>query len=224
MEFVGVMIEFPCWASMVSTACIVLYNNKRSAEETLIVTAWLWVHRTINGVRLWFPGASVASGAPEHGRCLVSKWRSTLKRRTWRHQHDNWSSFWVTGVERCAVRSKSAVWIRSPHWTWSLNISMSGVGAQGGPCTATIFNLLCVPICFISPVIPYSKKKSRPATRHVCAWGERRYSSYSFTISALDGGEWSASRPGRAFTPRERTRGTHCTGGWVGPRAGLDTG
>ena len=31
---------------------------------------------------------------------------------------------------------------------------------------------------------------------------------------------WSASRPGR-FYPRERP-GTHCTGGWVGPRAGLD--
>jgi hypothetical protein len=31
--------------------------------------------------------------------------------------------------------------------------------------------------------------------------GERRYSSYSFSTSALDGGEWSASRPGRAFTP-----------------------
>jgi hypothetical protein len=49
------------------------------------------------------------------------------------------------------------------------------------------------------------------------------YSSYSFTTSALDGGEWSASRPGRTFTPGERTPDTHCTGGWVGPRAGLDT-
>jgi hypothetical protein len=29
--------------------------------------------------------------------------------------------------------------------------------------------------------------------------GERRYSSYSFTTSALDGSEWSASRPGRAL-------------------------
>jgi hypothetical protein len=49
-----------------------------------------------------------------------------------------------------------------------------------------------------------------------------RYSSYSFLISALDGGEWSESRPGRALPPGERTPGTHCTGGWVGPRAGLD--
>jgi hypothetical protein len=35
--------------------------------------------------------------------------------------------------------------------------------------------------------------------------GERRCSSYSFSTAALDGGEWPASRPGRAFTPGERT-------------------
>jgi hypothetical protein len=39
--------------------------------------------------------------------------------------------------------------------------------------------------------------------------------------SALDGGEWSVSRPGR-FIPRERAPGTHCIGGWVDPRAVLD--
>jgi len=33
-------------------------------------------------------------------------------------------------------------------------------------------------------------------------------------IFLLDGGEWSASRPGR-FTPKERTPGTHWIGGWV---------
>jgi hypothetical protein len=44
-------------------------------------------------------------------------------------------------------------------------------------------------------------KKSCPATRHGGAWGERRYSSYSFLTSAVDGGEWSASRPGRALPP-----------------------
>jgi hypothetical protein len=49
------------------------------------------------------------------------------------------------------------------------------------------------------------------------------YSSCLFTTSALDGGEWSASRPRPRFTPGERTPGTHCTGGWVGLRAGLDT-
>jgi hypothetical protein len=32
-------------------------------------------------------------------------------------------------------------------------------------------------------------------------WGDRRYSSYSYLTSALDGGEWSASRSGRALPP-----------------------
>jgi hypothetical protein len=39
--------------------------------------------------------------------------------------------------------------------------------------------------------------------------------------SALVGGEWLASRFGR-FTPGESAPGTHWTGGWVGPRTGLD--
>jgi hypothetical protein len=47
----------------------------------------------------------------------------------------------------------------------------------------------------------YTKMQSSPATRHGGAWGERRYSSCSFLTSALGGGEWSASRPGRALPP-----------------------
>jgi hypothetical protein len=39
--------------------------------------------------------------------------------------------------------------------------------------------------------------------------------------SALDGGEMSASRPGR-FTPKERAPGTHWIRCWAGPRAVLD--
>jgi hypothetical protein len=43
----------------------------------------------------------------------------------------------------------------------------------------------------------------------------------SFLISALDGGEWSAS--GSSYlTPGERATGTHWIGGWVGPTAGVD--
>jgi hypothetical protein len=42
-----------------------------------------------------------------------------------------------------------------------------------------------------------------------------------FLTSALDAGEWSVTRPGR-FTLVEVAPGTHCMGGWVGPRAGLD--
>jgi hypothetical protein len=42
-----------------------------------------------------------------------------------------------------------------------------------------------------------------------------------FFTSALVGGEWSDSRPGR-FTPGERAPGNYCIGGLLGPRAGLD--
>jgi hypothetical protein len=40
-----------------------------------------------------------------------------------------------------------------------------------------------------------------------------------FLTSALVGGEWSTSRPGRFV---ERAPSTHRTGGWVDLRAGLD--
>jgi hypothetical protein len=59
------------------------------------------------------------------------------------------------------------------------------------------------------------------APRHEGLLGEWRYSSTNSLTSALDGGEWSASRPGR-YTSRERAPGTHWIGGWVGRRAVLD--
>jgi hypothetical protein len=60
------------------------------------------------------------------------------------------------------------------------------------------------------------------APRHEDVLGECRYSSTHSLTSALDVGEWSASRHGR-LTPRERTTGTHWIGGWVGHRAVLYT-
>jgi hypothetical protein len=49
----------------------------------------------------------------------------------------------------------------------------------------------------------------------------RRYSDTHSSTSVLDGGEWTASRPGR-FTSRGRVPGAHWIGGWVDPRAVLD--
>jgi hypothetical protein len=40
-------------------------------------------------------------------------------------------------------------------------------------------------------------------------------------ILALDGGEWSVSRPSH-FSPSERAPRTHRTEDWVDPRAGLN--
>jgi hypothetical protein len=58
--------------------------------------------------------------------------------------------------------------------------------------------------------------------RHEGVLGECRYSSTHSLTPGLDGGQLSASRPGR-FTPKERAPGTHWIGGWVGPRAVMDT-
>jgi hypothetical protein len=52
--------------------------------------------------------------------------------------------------------------------------------------------------------------------RHEGVLGEWMYSSTHSLTSALDGGEWLASRPGR-FTPREKALDTHWIGGWAGP-------
>jgi hypothetical protein len=59
------------------------------------------------------------------------------------------------------------------------------------------------------------------AQRHEDVFGESNYSSTHLLILALDGGEWSASRP-RRFTPRERASGNHWIGGWVDSRGCLD--
>jgi hypothetical protein len=45
------------------------------------------------------------------------------------------------------------------------------------------------------------KSKAVPSRSIEVPLGDRRYSSCSFLTSALEGGEWSASRPGRALPP-----------------------
>jgi hypothetical protein len=55
------------------------------------------------------------------------------------------------------------------------------------------------------------------------AYGGVEVKIHVFLTSALVGGEWSDSRPGR-FTPGERAPGTHWRGGWVDLKAGLEAG
>jgi hypothetical protein len=59
------------------------------------------------------------------------------------------------------------------------------------------------------------------APRREGVLGERKYSSTHSITSALDGGEWSASRSGH-FIRREKAPDTKWIGGWVGPRAVLE--
>ena len=64
------------------------------------------------------------------------------------------------------------------------------------------------------------KVKFLSITGHWIPEGVYRYSPSLSWPRRLDGDGWSASRPGPLY-PRKRP-GTHCTGGWVGPRAGLE--
>jgi hypothetical protein len=51
-------------------------------------------------------------------------------------------------------------------------------------------------------------------------WGRGIAPTHSRTRQCM---AWMVSvTPWPRFSPGERTPGTHCTGGWVGPRAGLD--
>jgi hypothetical protein len=86
------------------------------------------------------------------------------------------------------------------------------VGLRAGLDTEAIGKILCLcrlsnpgnPVCSQDTILGYPITPatshlflSCPTTRHEGAWGERGYSSYSYSTSALDGGEWSESRPGR---------------------------
>jgi hypothetical protein len=73
------------------------------------------------------------------------------------------------------------------------------------------------------PALLVKVKLSLCLTKHhaMKEYWEWRYSSTHSLTSALDGGEWSVSRP-CCFTPRERAPGTHWIGGWVSTRAVLD--
>jgi hypothetical protein len=56
-------------------------------------------------------------------------------------------------------------------------------------------------IFFCVPVTHMCKGKVVPLRSIEAHLGDRRYSSYSFLTSALEWGQWSASRPGRALPP-----------------------
>jgi hypothetical protein len=64
--------------------------------------------------------------------------------------------------------------------------------------------------------------KSSPTTHPWRRSGERRYTSYSFTTSALHGGEWSASRPCRVL-PRGKDPWYSLYRRLGGPQNRLDT-
>jgi hypothetical protein len=83
---------------------------------------------------------------------------------------------------------------KSEIFSWSLN------------CFCRLYQCVCWRHLALSQIITH-------------IWGVEVY-LHPF-LTALDGGEWSDSRPGR-FNPRERARDINWIGDCVEPRAGLD--
>jgi hypothetical protein len=139
-----------------------------------------------------------------------------------------WFIFW-TSKALISARERLS-WLRicnfpqSPQTWWErpLNYTM-------------IANLLVTNLCFfIFWVATYSKRDKKVKVKlYLClikhyamkTWGSGGIAP-PLLILALDGGEWSVSRHGRFNPPPGTTPPvtllTFLTGGWVGPRAGLD--
>jgi hypothetical protein len=83
-------------------------------------------------------------------------------------------------------------WWLQINAVWHINLKSTCVGAESTAAkqTETIQGRLYLLL---------GMHRSCPTTRHEGAWGERRYSCYSLSTSALDGVEWSASCPVRAL-------------------------
>ena len=73
---------------------------------------------------------------------------------------------------------------------------------------------------FVGKLKVGGKGKVPPRTGHEGSEGEQRYSCTLSLTSALDG--VGGQRHAPAALPPGKKPGTHCIGGWVGPRAGLD--
>jgi hypothetical protein len=117
---------------------------------------------------------------------------------------------WI--LRKCGVRVRN--WIRlnqdTDQWRALVNTVMNlRVPLKAGSFMAEQLLKAKLSLCF------------NEAPRHEGVLEEWRYSYTHSLALALDGGDWSASRPSR-FTSRERAPGTHWIGGWVVPRAVLD--
>jgi hypothetical protein len=98
--------------------------------------------------------------------------------------HVNWYGKWRSRGTQCPGYSSA---------TLSPGVEIWRLGPPGWGLDVSLTASLCK-----NKFVKNRLKLSRCTPRR--RLGERRYSS-SFSTSALDGGEWSASRPGRALPP-----------------------
>jgi hypothetical protein len=137
-----------------------------------------------------------------------------------------WPDFSLSAQSKFGLALNLNTDFQKPYWSIRPTCLVSLASAVGG-MTLTVSHLTpaqnrAKPRNLISRVLSHSSQKRlrdtikirshtycsrlrKTVLQHTYggAGGVRRYSSYSFTTSALDVGEWSASRPGQALPPGE---------------------
>jgi hypothetical protein len=84
-------------------------------------------------------------------------------------------------------------------------------------------SLCIISLSFHSTINNFQGQKCKEVPLHTMeSKGERKHSSYSYMTSALDRVSGQHHAPA-ALYPRGKKPSTHWIGGWVGPRADLDT-
>jgi hypothetical protein len=82
---------------------------------------------------------------------------------------------------------------------------------------------ICTKLSFLVPWLGRNAKKRKAVPLHAVGAPGREEIQLLLIHDLGSRLGWVVSvTPRPRFTPGERTPGTHCTGGWVGPRAGLD--
>ena len=114
---------------------------------------------------------------------------------------------------------QEARWVPGPIWTGAENLALTGIRPWAVQPVARSLYRLSYPAHYLT-CGKAMKGKVHPITGHEGPERELMYSSTLSLTSALDwvGGHRQAPA---ALYSRERP-GSHCIGGWVGPRAGLD--
>jgi hypothetical protein len=141
-------------------------------------------------------------------------------------------SRWGLGIFLFTTVSTTALGPTQPpiHWVPgapSLGVKRSGREADHSPpSSAEVKRGALLPLLqYVFMAWCLVKHRDNFTFTFITPWGvlgERRYSStHSWSWHQVEVSS-QLHDPGR-FTPRKRDPGTHCIGGWVGPRACLDT-
>jgi hypothetical protein len=114
-------------------------------------------------------------------------------------------------------RTKSDAWMNMLLYNTSLFLLFADVINRNQKISCLIMFKDIITACSENDVRLRNTLKAKTVPQH--ATKDRKYSSYSFSTSALDGGEWSASRAGERTHPLyRRVGGLQCRSGHRGYR------